>query len=215
MYISSRRFLALGGWRKGWVTMSTYHCVNMSRWVLCWWPSSTWSSSSAESSATSLFASSSLAASASTRPWTTTSYLLPLLTSSSWFLVSLVILSVFFPPPVKKHAFSQALPGLPNELLLFWHQYPWPFGSFLCSLRSFLSERWACVPQPCLKLPNSSASYASVLTIVSFSMERYLAICRPLHPLPSSDETRCTLWKWYLESNVLRSVYLRTLTLKI
>ena len=96
---------------------------------------------------------------------------------------------VFFPPPVKRH--TQALPGLPNELLLFWHQYPWPFGSFLCSLRSFLSERWACVPQHCLKLPNSSASYASVLTIVSFSMERYLAICRPLHPLPSSDETRC------------------------
>ena len=113
-----------------------------------------------------------------------------------------LILSVFF-PLVKRHTFTQALPGLPSELLQFWHQYPWPFGSFLCSLRSLLSERWACVPQPCLKLPNSSASYASVLTIVSFSMERYLAICRPLHPLPSSDETRCTLWKWHLDSRVL------------
>ena len=35
-----------------------------------------------------------------------------------------------------------------------------------------------------------SASYASVLTIVSFSMERYLAICYPLYLLPLSDLTR-------------------------
>ncbi len=34
------------------------------------------------------------------------------------------------------------------------------------------------------------ASYASVLTIVAFSVERYLAICRPLHVFESSDFSR-------------------------
>ena len=82
--------------------------------------------------------------------------------------------------------------GLPNELLLYWHQYPWPFGSVFCSLRSFLSERW-----PLLKTTKitfcHSASYASVLTIVSFSTERYLAICHPLYLLPLSDLSRASL----------------------
>lgn len=56
--------------------------------------------------------------------------------------------------------------GLPFELHMFWHQYPWPFGLIFCKLRSLVTE--AC-------------SYASVLTIVAFSVERYIAICYPLH----------------------------------
>lgn len=56
--------------------------------------------------------------------------------------------------------------GLPFEILLFWHQYPWLFGLPFCKFRSLMTE--AC-------------SYVSVLTIVSFSMERFLAICYPLH----------------------------------
>lgn len=56
--------------------------------------------------------------------------------------------------------------GLPFEIHMFWHQYPWPFGLVFCKLRSLVTE--AC-------------SYASVLTIVAFSVERYIAICHPLY----------------------------------
>ncbi|XP_043492651.1 neuropeptides capa receptor-like [Polistes fuscatus] len=55
--------------------------------------------------------------------------------------------------------------GLPNELSVFWQQYPWTLGLTLCKIRAYVSEM---------------SSYVSVLTIVAFSMERYLAICHPL-----------------------------------
>ena len=44
-------------------------------------------------------------------------------------------------------------------------------------------------------LPNPSASYANVLTILSFSLERYLVICKPMNLsiLPFSDLTRAGL----------------------
>ena len=38
-----------------------------------------------------------------------------------------------------------------------------------------------------------SASYASVLTILSFSLERYLAICTPLYIFPLSDIKRAAI----------------------
>ena len=31
--------------------------------------------------------------------------------------------------------------GVPNELSIYWHQYPYPFGEAFCRVRSFLSER--------------------------------------------------------------------------
>lgn len=55
--------------------------------------------------------------------------------------------------------------GLPLEIHMFWNQYPWPFDASFCKIRTLFSD--AC-------------SYASVLTIVAFSVERYLAICHPL-----------------------------------
>ncbi|XP_048481323.1 neuropeptides capa receptor [Plutella xylostella] len=56
--------------------------------------------------------------------------------------------------------------GLPNDLTVYWHQYPYSLGVVFCKLRALISE---------------AASYVSVLTIVAFSLERYLAICHPLH----------------------------------
>lgn len=56
--------------------------------------------------------------------------------------------------------------GLPFEIHMFWYQYPWPFGEAFCKFRSFATE---------------TCSYASVLTIVAFTVERYIAICHPLY----------------------------------
>lgn len=55
--------------------------------------------------------------------------------------------------------------GLPQELWAFWQKYPYVFGETFCILRALISE--AC-------------SYASVLTITAFTIERYIAICHPL-----------------------------------
>ncbi|RZF40917.1 hypothetical protein LSTR_LSTR011001 [Laodelphax striatellus] len=60
---------------------------------------------------------------------------------------------------------SLLLLGLPNDLCLFWQQYPWPFDISWCKFRALISEM---------------ASNTSVLTIVVFSIERYVAICYPL-----------------------------------
>ncbi|XP_011138480.1 neuropeptides capa receptor isoform X1 [Harpegnathos saltator] len=67
--------------------------------------------------------------------------------------------------------------GLPNELSVFWQQYPWALGAGLCKIRAYVSEM---------------SSYVSVLTIVAFSMERYLAICHPLSVYSMSGLKRPT-----------------------
>ena len=44
-----------------------------------------------------------------------------------------------------------------------------------------------------VNITHFSASYASVLTILSFSLERYLAICTPLYIFPLSDIKRAAI----------------------
>ncbi|GFN84726.1 neuropeptide capa receptor [Plakobranchus ocellatus] len=54
---------------------------------------------------------------------------------------------------------------LPPELYSIWEAYPWRLGEVFCYLRQTVMEL---------------TSYASVLTITAFTVERYLAICHPL-----------------------------------
>ncbi|RVE53044.1 hypothetical protein evm_002342 [Chilo suppressalis] len=60
---------------------------------------------------------------------------------------------------------------------LYWHQYPYSLGLVFCKLRALISE---------------AATYVSVLTISAFSLERYLAICHPLHLYAMAGLTRAS-----------------------
>ncbi|XP_054724042.1 pyrokinin-1 receptor-like [Uloborus diversus] len=55
--------------------------------------------------------------------------------------------------------------GLPQELFLLWNKYPYIFGEAFCIIRGYTSEM---------------STNASILTITSFTVERYLAICHPI-----------------------------------
>lgn len=55
--------------------------------------------------------------------------------------------------------------GLPQEMYTLWSRYPYIFGESFCIIRGYLSE---------------ASTYASILTISAFTMERYVAICHPL-----------------------------------
>uniref|UniRef100_W5NCT5 Motilin receptor n=1 Tax=Lepisosteus oculatus TaxID=7918 RepID=W5NCT5_LEPOC len=56
--------------------------------------------------------------------------------------------------------------GLPFDLYRLWRYRPFPFGDFLCRFQFYLSE---------------TCTYATILHVTALSMERYLAICFPLH----------------------------------
>ncbi|KAH3736803.1 pyrokinin-1 receptor-like [Dreissena polymorpha] len=55
--------------------------------------------------------------------------------------------------------------ALPPEAYSIYESYPWRFGEIFCYIKSLLQEM---------------TSYASVLTITAFTVERYVAICHPL-----------------------------------
>ncbi|XP_057670901.1 neuropeptides capa receptor-like [Diorhabda carinulata] len=65
--------------------------------------------------------------------------------------------------------------GLPYDVSLYWHQYPWTLGDLLCKTRALISE---------------TATYVSLLTVVAFSTERYLAICHPLYTIAITNLQR-------------------------
>uniref|UniRef100_X1Z4V3 G-protein coupled receptors family 1 profile domain-containing protein n=1 Tax=Capitella teleta TaxID=283909 RepID=X1Z4V3_CAPTE len=55
--------------------------------------------------------------------------------------------------------------GLPQETYTLWSAYPWIFGEPYCIVRNMAAE---------------TSTYASILTITAFTMERYVAICHPM-----------------------------------
>lgn len=94
-------------------------------------------------------------------------------TSTNYYLFNLAISDLIY-----------LLFGLPNEVILLWHQYPYPFGDIYCSVSRLIKD--AC-------------TFVSVLTIVAFSMERFLAICYPLQVYMMSGLKRAiriiaTIW---------------------
>ncbi|XP_013772711.1 neuromedin-U receptor 2-like [Limulus polyphemus] len=65
--------------------------------------------------------------------------------------------------------------AMPLELYTMWQQYPWELGSLICELRAIIPE---------------TTAYASILTIVTFSTERYIAICHPIRHQTKSKLSR-------------------------
>ena len=65
-------------------------------------------------------------------------------TAMNYYLVSLacsdlmiIVLGINLCPSMN---LTREFVGVPNELLIYWHQYPYPFGETFCKVRSFLSE---------------------------------------------------------------------------
>lgn len=74
--------------------------------------------------------------------------------------------------------------GLPHDIVNLWHPSPYLFSEFVCVSRGWISE---------------ASTYASVLVIVAFTVERYLAICHPLRAhtlsrLSRSIKIIITIW---------------------
>ncbi|XP_058127140.1 pyrokinin-1 receptor-like [Anopheles ziemanni] len=54
--------------------------------------------------------------------------------------------------------------GVPQEIYCFWYRYPYPFSVRVCIMTNFFAE---------------TGANATVLTITAFTVERYIAICKP------------------------------------
>ncbi|XP_055340095.1 neuropeptides capa receptor-like isoform X2 [Paramacrobiotus metropolitanus] len=59
----------------------------------------------------------------------------------------------------------QTLVSLPLEIYKYWNQYPWVFGQFICSSIALLAEAALC---------------SSILTIIAFTIERFIAVVHPM-----------------------------------
>ncbi|XGW35789.1 hypothetical protein V3C99_019181 [Haemonchus contortus] len=75
--------------------------------------------------------------------------------------------------------------GLPFELIMNWSQYPWPFPDLFCNLKALIAE---------------TTNYVSIITILLFSIERYIAVCHPfvfvkIKPLRQNvHKVLCAAW---------------------
>ena len=66
---------------------------------------------------------------------------------------------------------------------MYWQQYPWVLGDTVCKLRAFIAEMLVLMNAYIVLTAKNytRTSYCSVLTILAFSCERYLAICHPMY----------------------------------
>ncbi|KAL4233797.1 neuromedin U receptor [Mactra antiquata] len=71
---------------------------------------------------------------------------------------------------------NQFAEGLPPEAYSIWESYPWRFGKAFCIIKTQFVEM---------------TSYATVLTITAFTIERYVAICKPLKSHKFVAFSRC------------------------
>ncbi|CAH1798704.1 unnamed protein product [Owenia fusiformis] len=85
-------------------------------------------------------------------------------TATNYYLFSLAISDVL-----------TLILGLPPELYSIWEAYPYVFGEPFCIFKTFVSE---------------TTSYASILTITAFTIERYIAICHPIRSHTMSNLPR-------------------------
>ncbi|XP_062552102.1 5-hydroxytryptamine receptor-like [Armigeres subalbatus] len=67
------------------------------------------------------------------------------------------------------------LTGVPQEVYLLWYRYPYPFDNNVCILQGFAAE---------------TSANATVLTITAFTIERYVAICKPFRSHTMSKLSR-------------------------
>lgn len=78
------------------------------------------------------------------------------------------------------------LAGVPQEVYQIWSKYPYVLGEVFCVMRGLMAE---------------TSANATVLTITSFTVERYLAICHPFlqHTMSKlSRAVRLILLVWVL-----------------
>ena len=73
--------------------------------------------------------------------------------------------------------------GASFDLSVYWQQYPWVLGDTVCKLRAFIAEMSVLLHEYIFFTVKhyTRTSYCSVLTILAFSCERYLAICHPMY----------------------------------
>lgn len=74
-------------------------------------------------------------------------------TATNYYLFSLAISDFFL-----------LVSGVPQEIYFIWSKYPYVFGELFCILRGLMAE---------------TSANATVLCIVAFTIERYVAICHP------------------------------------
>ncbi|XP_053659382.1 pyrokinin-1 receptor-like [Anopheles marshallii] len=74
-------------------------------------------------------------------------------TATNYYLFSLAISDLLL-----------LITGVPQDIYHTWYRFPYPFGNTVCKIVSFASE---------------SSVNATVLTITAFTVERYVAICKP------------------------------------